>query len=96
MSGSKIDTQLLKKFESVSKLNIVIEVNGSSKDATKDINETTYPDRGERNTALMNALTKFTETVQKPIKTFLTERYFSNNFSIVDVILANSNNFNLI
>jgi hypothetical protein len=96
MSGSKIDPQLLEKFESVSKLNIVIEVNGSSEEATKDINETTYPDRGERTTALMNALTKFTETVQKPIKTFLAERYFSNNFWVVDVLLANSSKLNLI
>ena len=76
-SGAKIDPELLEKFESVSKVNIFIEVNGSTEEATKDINETTYPDRGERITALMNASIKFTETAQNSIKAFLTERYFS-------------------
>ena len=73
---AKIDPELLKKFESVSKVNIFIKVNGSVVEATKDINETTYPDREERITALINAKEEFTARAQKSIKAFLTERYF--------------------
>ena len=81
MSEAKIKPELLKKFESVSKVNIIIEVHGSTKEATKDINDTTYPDRGKRITAFMNASIKFTETAQKTIKAYLTERYFNQFFA---------------
>ena len=76
MSGTKIEPELLKKFESVSKVNIFIKVNGSTEEATKDINETTYPDHEERIRALINAKEEFTARSQKSIKAFLTERYF--------------------
>jgi hypothetical protein len=77
---AKIDPELLEKFESVSKVNIFIEANGSIEDTIKDINETTYPDRDERITAMVKALVEFAGKAQKTIKEFLTERYFPSVF----------------